>query len=134
MVGLPATSCPTGQTATSPYNYFTPPNFDNTFGATSGVSVNGLRTFLMYDFSPSGGPDIGQYYSLGDPNNSGWTPEDTETGTNSQDEYGPSSGHPAIVVAGFCDGSTQALSKQTDVANLFFLITENNGDPFYMPQ
>ena len=46
--------------------------------------------------------------------------------------YGPSSGHPAVVVVGMGDGSTQALSKRIDAANLFFLITKNNSDPFYL--
>ena len=31
------------------------------------------------------------------------------------------------------DGSIQALSKRADAANLFFLITKNNADPFYFP-
>ena len=31
------------------------------------------------------------------------------------------------------DGSTQALSKRTDAANFFFLITKNNSDPVNMP-
>ena len=47
--------------------------------------------------------------------------------------YGPSSAHPAVVVVGMGDGSTQSLSKRTDAANLFFLITKNNSDPFYIP-
>ena len=47
--------------------------------------------------------------------------------------YGPSSMHPDVVVCGMGDGSVQALSKQVDAANLFFLISKNNGDPFYIP-
>jgi hypothetical protein len=31
------------------------------------------------------------------------------------------------------DSSVQTLSKQVDAANLFFLITKNNSDPFYLP-
>ena len=31
------------------------------------------------------------------------------------------------------DGSVRPLSKQIDAAALFFLITKNNGDPFYAP-
>ncbi len=31
------------------------------------------------------------------------------------------------------DGSVQVLSKQIDAANLFFLITKNNADPFMAP-
>jgi hypothetical protein len=41
--------------------------------------------------------------------------------------------HPAVVTCGMGDGSVQALSKRIDAANLFFLITKNNSDPFYMP-
>ena len=37
------------------------------------------------------------------------------------------------MICGMGDGSVQALSKQTDPANLFFLITKNNSDPFYLP-
>ena len=47
--------------------------------------------------------------------------------------YGPSSAHPAVVIAGMGDGSVQALSKRTDAANFFFLITKNNSDPFNIP-
>ena len=134
MVGLPVASCPTGMTPSNAnYNYFTPPSYDGTWGATAGVSLAGLRTFLIYDFSPSGGADWGAYWNLGDPNNGGWTSADQIAATDKTHDYGPSSAHPAIVVVGLADGSTQSLSKQTDVANLFFLITKNNGDPFYMP-
>ena len=38
-----------------------------------------------------------------------------------------------MVVAGFGDGSVQALSKRMDAANFFFLITKANSDPFYLP-
>ena len=42
-------------------------------------------------------------------------------------------GAPGGGLRGFGDGSVQALTKQTDAANLFFLITKNNNDPFYLP-
>ena len=31
------------------------------------------------------------------------------------------------------NGSIQAISKQIDAANLFFLITKNDSDPFNIP-
>ena len=45
--------------------------------------------------------------------------------------YGPSSMHPGVVICGMGDGSVQPISKQIDAANLFFLITKNNNDPFW---
>ena len=61
------------------------------------------------------------------------TTQRTRRATRTAPDYGPSSAHPAVVVAGMGDGSVQALSKRTDAANLFFLITKNNSDPFYIP-
>jgi prepilin-type N-terminal cleavage/methylation domain-containing protein len=129
LVGVP-NKWSQGKTIVSPYNYYTPPNYDGTFGDTSGVSTNQEQTFLMYDFTPTGansytgsGPqyeDPGWAGQTGDPN--GKAPH-----------YGPSSGHPAIVVVGMGDGSVQALSKRTDVANLEFLITKAGSDPFNIP-
>jgi type II secretory pathway pseudopilin PulG len=118
LVGLPQKSSPTGEKLKPPYFYFAPPGYDATFGDASGVAQAGLRTFLAYDFSPTGA-DAGKYE---DP---GWgkTPP----------AYGPSSSHPAVVVCGFGDGSVQALSKRVDAANLLFLITKNGNDPFNLP-
>ncbi len=116
-----------GEPKTKPtgYNFYAPTGFDNTWGDSSGVSTAGLATFLMYDFSPSG-QQAGLYKTEA---NVTWTGTDTFVTPN----YGPSSGHPAIAVCGFGDGSVTALSKRTDAANFFFLITKNNNDPFYMP-
>ena len=100
------------------FNYFVPPGFDGKFGPDSAVAKAGLRTFLAYDFSPRGA-DAGKYEDPG----FGKTPP----------AYGPSSMHPAVVICGMGDGSVQAISKQIDAANLFFLITKNNSDPFYIP-
>ncbi len=115
LVGLPQKSSPTGTSPQAPYNFFAPPGFDNTFGENSGVAKAGLRTFLSYDFSPTGA-DAGKYE---DPGFSQTPPT-----------YGPSSGHPAVVICGMGDASVQALSKQIDAAALFFLITKNGDDPF----
>jgi prepilin-type N-terminal cleavage/methylation domain-containing protein len=110
LVGLPQKSSPTGDKPKAPHTYFAPPGYDNTWGPDSAVSKAGLRTFLAYDFSPFG-KDAGAYE---DPGFSQTPPT-----------YGPSSMHPAVVVCGIGDGSTQAVSKQIDAANLFFLITKD---------
>jgi len=114
LVSLPQSSSPTGPTPQSPFNCFVPPGFDGTYGPDSAVAKTGLRTFLSYDFSPRGA-DAGKY-------------EDPGFGTTPP-AYGPSSGHPAVVICGRADGSVDAISKQVDAANLFFLITKNNNDP-----
>ncbi len=117
LVGMPQSSSPTGTTPQAPYNYFVQPGFDNRWGPESAVAKAGLRTFLAYDFRPTGA-DAGKYEDPG----FGPTPA----------AYGPSSTHPGVVVCGMGDGSVQALSKQVDAANLFFFITKNNNDPFYI--
>ncbi len=118
LVGLPQSSSATGTAPQPPLTYFAPPGFDGTFGPGSAVAKAGLRTFLSYDFSP-GGADAGKYEDPG----FGKTPP----------AYGPSSGHPAVVIGGMGDGSARPLSKQIDAAARFFLITKNNSDPFYTP-
>ena len=116
MVGLPQAS-PAGSAPSPPYKYFAPAGFDNTFGESSAIATAGLRTFLSYDFSPSGA-DVGKYE---DP---GWAKPPA---------YGPSSAHPEVEIVAMGDGSVMALSKKVDAANLFFLITKDNNDPFNIP-
>jgi type II secretory pathway pseudopilin PulG len=116
LVGLPQASG--NATIIPPNNFYSPPEFGGTFGDDSGVTRAGLRTFLMYDFSPHG-TDAGKYE---DPD---WY--------HGPPAYGPSSMHPGVVTVGMCDGSAMALSKRCDAANLFFLITKNNQDPFNLP-
>ena len=94
LVGLPQKSSATGDKPQAAYPFFAPPGFDATFGDDSGVAKSGLRTFLSYDFSPTG-PDAGKYEDPGF--------------SKVAFAYGPSSGHPAIVVCGYCDGSVMAL-------------------------
>ena len=115
LVGMPQTSSPTGTTPQPPLNFFAPPGYDAKYGPDSAVTKAGLRTFLSYDFSPSG-PDARKYEDPG----FGSTPP----------AYGPSSAHPEVVICGMGDGSAQMISKQIDAANLFFLITKSNADPF----
>ncbi len=158
LTGLPMTGCPIAPTSeptgtTVPVNiagggkanFYVQTNFDNTWGDGSGVTTTGLMTWLMFDFSPqgtySGTSTAGFYSTYGDPGG-GWQLTDTKTPTAQNGNqtssgngpaWGPSSAHPAICVVGFGDGSVTALSKRTDAANFFFLITKNNNDPFYLP-
>jgi prepilin-type N-terminal cleavage/methylation domain-containing protein len=125
MTGLPSPSGPGGFTPTKvgTYPFYSPPGFDNSFGDGAAVSLAGLRTYLMYDFSPTGA-EVGKYAVDGDPS---WP------GEPSRPAYGPSSAHPAVAVVTFADGSVTAISKRCDAANFFFLITKNNQDPFNIP-
>ena len=116
-------SVPTGSLPVSPYTFFTPAQYDGTFGDSSGVTRGGLRTFLMYDCHLSGA-DAGAYAHDGDPG-SAW--ETTDQGSN-YPAYGPSSFHPGVAIVGFGDASVQPLSKRTDAALFFFLITKANAD------
>ena len=118
LVGLPQASSPTGDQPAPPNAFYAPPGFDGKFGEGSGVARAGLRTFLEYNFSPNGA-DAGTYE---DP---GWA--------KAPPAYGPSSAHPGVVNVSFADGSDMGLSKQVDAANLFFLITKDNHDPFNIP-
>jgi hypothetical protein len=91
--------------------------FDYTFGDGSGVALANLRKFLQMDFSPSG-PDFNKYECPS------WAPKPT---------YGPSSAHPAVAIVAMGDGSVMAMNKRCDAANMFFLITKSNNDPFNIP-
>src|SRR5208282_3141787 len=128
-----ATSVPVATTAGSE-NFFVQSQFDGQWGDNSGVSTAGLMTFMMYDCAPTGAqPNM--YATDGDPNGTGgWTATDACAITPIGAHYGPSSSHPAVCVAGMGDQSVQALSKRTDAANFFFLITKNNNDPFFVLQ
>ncbi len=122
--------------------FYVQSQFDDTWGDDSGVTKAGLTSFMMFDFSPAGthnGTSTGGIYStIGDPG-SLWTVTDAKGTTEfhptatTGPAWGPSSAHPGICVVGFGDGSVTALSKRTDAANFFFLITKNNNDPFYLP-
>ena len=73
---------------------------------------------MATDFSPRGA-DAGKH-------------EDPGFGTTPP-AYGPSSMHPGVVICGMGDGSVQRISKEIDAANLFFMITKNDNDPFDVP-
>ncbi len=145
LTGLPIASGPQSSAVATTYGYYTPTGYTpGNWGDASTVTNN--VTFLMLDFSPAGQyqgtPTAGAYGSSsgsyeGDPCGN-WTVTDpvlvgTEgSATIKGPGYGPSSGHPAVVVVGMADGSVQGIAKRTDAANLFFLITKNNSDPFYI--
>jgi prepilin-type N-terminal cleavage/methylation domain-containing protein len=95
-------------------------NFDNNYGDGSAVALANEKTFLEYDFSPSGN-NIGQY-------------EDPVWSGALKPTYGPSSAHSAVAIVAMADGSVMGLSKRCDVDNLFFLITKAGQDPFNQPQ
>jgi hypothetical protein len=118
LVGLPRKSSPMGDKPQAPVSYLAPPGYDITWGENSGVTKAGLRMFLSFDFSPNGS-DAGKYEDPGFAKN--------------PPAYGPPSMHPAVVICGMGDGSTQAISKRTDAAALFFMITKSNSDPFHIP-
>ncbi len=152
LTGLPGTgssgtfvnSVPTSKqtpvtTKAGSVNYYVQTQFDNTWGDTSGVSQAGLTTYMMADFSPSGANGSTPYGGTTAGGLPAWTTTETTTAGQetativAQTQYGPSSAHPAVVIAGMGDGSTQALSKRMDAANFFFLITKANSDPFNLP-
>jgi hypothetical protein len=145
LTGLPPNSVPTGTTPNTTYGYFVPGN--NTYqpgvwGDSSPITAAGLLTFLMVDFGPGGmyetnstahayGSTSSKVFGSGQPQ---WTATDPPpSGMTETPYYGPSSSHPSVVTVGMGDGSTQALNKRADAANVFFLITKNNNDPFYIP-
>jgi len=143
MTGMPPLSGPLSNTAPVT-SYYHPSSYDtNDWGDASAASVANLRTYLMYDCGPSG-TDAGttpstpgtSLYSTGttggDPNppaTGAWKVSDGSKAAT----YGPSSAHPAVIIAGMGDGSTQAISKRADCANVAFLITKAGNDPFYIP-
>ena len=121
LVGLPTT----GTSAVTFDNSLT-----NTYWAPKGFSpgafgenqtwVGVMRTFLAFDFSPSGGPDAGIYAS---------DVKFPSSGSRSPN-YGPSSGHSTVVNHLFVDGTVHSIAKQIDPASYMFLIMRNGGDPF----
>jgi hypothetical protein len=124
MDGLPFASNATGKVGAGvTYPFYCQTPFDNTFGDGSGVSLAGLRTYLMMDFSPSG-PATDVYTGPTYPGSSV---------APLPSKYGPSSAHPAVAIVTMGDGSVMAMNKRCDAANLWFLITKNGNDPFNIP-
>ena len=116
-VGLPQASMATLTAPGTTYPFYHQSQYDGTFGDGSAVALVPLRTFLEYDFSPTGA-DVGKYeYPTGLP----------------KPTYGPSSAHPAVAIVAMGDGSVNAMNKRCDAANMLFLITKNGNDPFNIP-
>ena len=122
LVGLPDATVTTCSGNLDPtQTFFCPLGFDGTFGPNSYCTKKPYYTFLSYNFKI---PKPGPY-------------EDAMTRINSSSSsiaavYGPSSGHAAIVMHAFGDGSVQLLTKDIDPAAYMFLITTSNHDPFWM--
>ncbi len=92
--------------------YWHPDGFNGRYDADAAPAIKNMRTYLGYDFSPTG-KDKGAY-----PDSVGRRPA-----------YGPGSSHPNTVNHAFFDASIRTVSKTVDYAAYFFAITRNNGDP-----
>jgi prepilin-type N-terminal cleavage/methylation domain-containing protein len=135
-------------------NFYMPQGGTGTFddsGAMTGSpgqSYSSYRTYLAFDFSPNGAdkqtyPQFattnelssvqGMQTSGGQQSYSTYASQNG-AGQPNQPAYGPSSGHPAVVIHLMADGSVHALSRQIDVSAYMFLITKNGNDPApYIP-
>jgi hypothetical protein len=111
---------------------FTPGQYD-----TNSTVTQGYRTYLAYNFAPSG-QDAGTYLMLTTGNTTvikqeKLQPQSGSSGSSSSStsnsvSYGPSSAH-SIVNHLLADGSVQGLNKEIDVAAYMFMITKAAGDP-----
>ena len=96
---------------------YSPQNTDTLYGQ--------FRTFLNYDYIKRDSVGRSVYPAFTD-----------AAGTSSASrfyndpDFGPSSGHPAVVNHLFTDGAVRSLDKAIDVATYMFLITRASGDPF----
>jgi prepilin-type N-terminal cleavage/methylation domain-containing protein len=120
LVGLPTNNLPPNTIVPSisqpggNFPFYRPSQFNNDFGDSSATAAANVATYLMYDYTQTGQAYVGP-------------------GCQTNTQWGPGSGHPAVAVVAFGDGSVAALSKRTDASNFFFLITRAGNDPFYMP-
>ena len=122
MSGIPNTWGSNNIVKTSPGangQFWATSNYDGNFGDASAVAIANEKTFLEYDFSPSGA-NVGTY-------------EDPQFGNVHIPTYGPSSAHSAVAIVAMGDGSVSGLNRRCDVDNLFFLITKAGQDPFNQP-
>ena len=149
MVGLPDTITSSGVSGAVSFaqlklsggtdSYYAPAGFAGAFDQNGNATnttekYSTYRTFLQFDFSPTG-VDRGTYPQFKTGNAfSGVTGQDgtkiAETMVNSNTPaYGPSSGHPSVVNHLMGDASVHSLSKQIDVTAYMFIITRNGGEP-----
>jgi prepilin-type N-terminal cleavage/methylation domain-containing protein len=96
-------------TATSASGYWAPAGYNGTLGSGSG------RPYLNYHFVTVATDTYEAPSSIG-----------------TAPFWGPSAGHPSVVNHLLGDGSVQPLNKNLYIEVYFFLITKNNGDPFYL--
>jgi len=101
--------------------YFAPagyvgPKFDD-----EAVASMTAKPTIGCDYSPKGAEK--QTYQLVNPGGDMVLPEP------SQFIYGPSSGHPDVVIHLFADNNVRAINRRIDPATYMFAITRNGGDP-----
>jgi prepilin-type N-terminal cleavage/methylation domain-containing protein len=121
LVGLPTQSGNGAITGFSLWtNYYAPSGFNGYFDTQASSTVQAFRTYLAFNFSPTGA-DSGTYPSFG-----------PGSINSQQPQYGPSSGHSVVVMHLLGDGSVQPILKTVDAAAYMFLITRNGGDPFHI--
>jgi hypothetical protein len=110
------TSTAVGTPAQYQSTYFAPAGYTGTLGSCAQASTS-ARCYLNYHFVTV---STDTYEAP------------TGMGPTVQPQYGPSSGHPAVVNHLMGDGSVQSLNKNLYIEVYFFLITKSNGDPFYL--
>jgi hypothetical protein len=127
LVGLPTGTLPPGCTGAVTFNvygpaqggYWAPTDYEpGKYGrlASTSATYKTFRTYLEFNFAKS--PDAGSYPALP------YTP------LPNQPDYGPSSGHPAVVNHLFVSGKVRSLAKNIDVSVYMFMITRANSDPW----
>jgi type II secretory pathway pseudopilin PulG len=119
LVGTPTNGVTYQASSSTAYPYVAPNTFNGKYYEDASTYIQGLRTYLAYDFP---GTDAGLY-----PNPA--TPVVGNISTGNPKTYGPSSGHPSVVNHLFGDGAVHTVRKDVDFAMYFFAITRNNGDP-----
>ena len=119
MSGIPSQFISTSTMAKYQGQFWATSNFQNDFGDGSAQATANYKTFLEYDFSPSGG-NINGY-------------EDPLFFPQAKPTYGPLSAHSAVAIVAMADGSVMGLNKRCDVDNFLFLITKAGQDPFNQP-
>jgi len=111
LVGMPKVTMSPPIIDGTGHPYWNPSGFNFKFYEKASPEIRVLRTYLSYDFSPSG-KDAGAY-----PPSVGHTPK-----------YGPSSAHPNTVNHLYGDGAVHITRKDEDYVWYFFSVTRKNGD------
>jgi type II secretory pathway pseudopilin PulG len=119
LVGTPTQGITYQASSSTGFPFVAPNTFNGKYYEDASTYIQGLRTYLAYDFP---GTDNGLY-----PNPA--TPVVGNIYTTSPKTFGPSSGHPTVVNHLMGDGAVHTVRKDVDFAMYFFAITRNNGDP-----